>query len=236
MRTIFAAFALLLTSSAAPAWAQAEKAQTAQNDARRQALNQIVDSFRQRQFGTMLTQAEALIAAYEKDYAGEKRQIFSARTQTESLMYMTQAAAARTSSIALDDGWSTAWFLKGFALIDLNRSDEAGPALERAVALAPLNAQFLAELAEWHKSRRQWDKALDLFNRADAAAAYSPDSVKAFEQGRALRGIGFVQIELGKLDEAEAMFNRALALDPNDAKAKGELDYIRDQRAKLPKS
>ena len=240
MRTVFAAFALLLASSAAPALAQAAKAENSQNnvqnDARRQALDQIVDSFRQRQFGTMITQADALIAVYEKDYAGEKRRIYCARTQAEMILYMGTAANAKESAIALDDTWSTAWFLKGFALIDLNRADEAGPALEKAVALSPYNAQFLAELAEWHKSRRQWDKALDLFQRADGATAFSPENIKTFEQGRALRGIGFVQIELGRLDEAEAMFNKALALDPNDAKAKGELGYIRDQRAKLPKS
>jgi Flp pilus assembly protein TadD len=50
------------------------------------------------------------------------------------------------------------------------------------------------------------------------------------ELGRALRGKGFVLVELGKLDEAEAMYRRCLAIDPADTKAANELRYVQSRR------
>lgn len=43
---------------------------------------------------------------------------------------------------------------------------------------------------------------------------------------------GYALVELRRWDEAEARYRQALALDPNDAKAKNELVYIAEQRAK----
>jgi Flp pilus assembly protein TadD len=47
-----------------------------------------------------------------------------------------------------------------------------------------------------------------------------------------MRGMGFVLIERGGLDEAEALFRDCLKLNPDDDHAKKELAYITEQRQK----
>jgi tetratricopeptide (TPR) repeat protein len=175
---------------------------------------------------------ERIIADNEKAHRGETRQVYCARSPAESLLYAGMGAEAKKEVVVFGPDWSMAIFLKGFSLIDLQRPDEARPLFERAVAMSPMNAQFLGELAEWHKSARDWGEAYALFERASAAAEFSPDEMKSHDKRRALRGMGFVLIEQGRLDEAEALFRKVLDMDPNDSGAKSELQYIDDQRAK----
>src|SRR5262249_33450357 len=73
---------------------------------------------------------------------------------------------------------------------------------------------------------------LAAFQAAEAAAReFSPAEVRTRELSRSMRGVGFVMIELGKLDEAERKFREALQLDPADAGAARELQYIEKLRA-----
>jgi len=234
---LFVAATALLVLGAPSAFAGADPtAADVATRQHRQAINEIAIDLQQRKLVEAVAKADALIAEFDAAYAGDKRRIYCARDPAETIAYMLIAASDWQSAIALDATWPTALFFKGFALIDLHRSDEAGPLLERAVALSPSNAQFLAELGEWHKSRRRWDAAYDHIERARDASALSPEAMKAFDEGRALRGMGFVLIELGKLDEGERRFHEALKLNPNDAGAKGELDYISRQRTRLPRT
>ena len=96
-----------------------------------------------------------------------------------------------------------------------------------------MDAQYQAELGEWYKSRKDWARAYAAFEQASTAAEFSPEEAKSFEKRRALRGMGFALSEQGKFDEAEKLFRQCLKLDPNDAGAKQELEYIREQREKL---
>jgi len=41
-----------------------------------------------------------------------------------------------------------------------------------------------------------------------------------------------VLVERGKLDEAEKKYQQCIAANPNDTKAKAELQYVREQKAK----
>ena len=173
---------------------------------------------------------DRIIAGQEREHAGETRRIYCAHTPEETLTYMTMAATDGKSAVALDPTWCMAIFLKGFALIDLNRPDDARPYLERAVEMAPMNSQFLSELAEWHKVRHEWTEAYALFERAEPASDLSLAANRQFHKARAIRGMGFVLIEQGRLDDAEKLFRKCLEMDPNDEKAKIELEYIRQQR------
>ena len=173
---------------------------------------------------------DPVIAAEAKRHEDERRQIYCAHSPEETLMYTGMAAQANRDAVVLDPTWCMAIFLTGFALIDLNRPDEAKPLFDRAVEMAPMNSQFLSELAEWHKVRREWGTAFTLFERSSAASELSNEADRIAHKGRALRGMGFVLIEQGKLDEAERLFHQALELNPNDAAAKNELQYIEEQR------
>jgi Flp pilus assembly protein TadD len=58
----------------------------------------------------------------------------------------------------------------------------------------------------------------------------SDDATKTINLTRAWRGQGYCLVEQGKLNEAEAMYRKCLALDPKDNKARGELEYIQGLR------
>jgi tetratricopeptide (TPR) repeat protein len=178
---------------------------------------------------------DKLIAARERAYAGDTRMIFNSRSTAEGVVYGGLAVQQKRDSLIDGDNWSLAYFLKGFALIDLNRPAEAKAQYDKALALAPMNSHYLGEIAEWHKNNKDFPAALDMFAKARDAADLSPPEAKVFDGTRALRGMAFVLIEQGKLDEAEARLNDALKMDPNDAKAKNELQYIADRRAQIRK-
>ena len=49
-------------------------------------------------------------------------------------------------------------------------------------------------------------------------------------QGFALRGLGYIAVERKQWDKALGFYNEALKLNPNDDKAKAEIDFIRRSR------
>jgi tetratricopeptide (TPR) repeat protein len=176
---------------------------------------------------------DKVIAANDARHRKSTELIYCARTQVETLLYMAEAATAKRSAIAVDPTWCDAIHLKGYALVELGRPAEAREFSQRAVAMAPHNAYYRAELAESYKSDRNWDKAFALFKQAaDDARYFSPEGSKTAELARALRGMGFVLSEKGQFDEAKKLFEECLRLDPKDGKAKSELQYIADQRAR----
>jgi tetratricopeptide (TPR) repeat protein len=175
---------------------------------------------------------DPVIDRHAASYKGSKHDVYCSRSMNETLYYMLLAKSQGRDAVAVDPAWSEAYYYKAYALIELGRIQEARAMLEKARALSPRNSQYLSELAHtWHADR-EWQKALDLFAEAEKAAAISPPEVKNQEMSRALRGQGFSLIELGRLDEAEAKFNAALAIDRHDVRAKNELAYIEQLRQK----
>jgi tetratricopeptide (TPR) repeat protein len=176
---------------------------------------------------------DKVIAANEARHHDKSQQIYCARSQEEVLLYMFEAAAAKHSAIAVDPTYCDAIFLKGFSLIDLGQPTEARKYIEQAVAMAPHNAYYRGELAEGYKIEHNFEEAYNLFEQASAdAREFTPKEDKTFELTRALRGMGWVRSEQGRFDEAEKLFRECLQIDPEDAKAKKELDYIAQQRGK----
>jgi tetratricopeptide (TPR) repeat protein len=173
---------------------------------------------------------DRIIAFHVSKNESDNRRKYCASSSEESLAYMVMAANDKQSATMVDRQLCMAIFLKGFALIDLKRPLEAKPLFDQALAMAPMNSQFLAELAEWHKVRREWEPSFALFERALDAVAFSPADLQLRRQCRALRGMGFIRIEQGNLDEARTLFERCLKIDPNDEKSKAELRFIEDER------
>lgn len=178
---------------------------------------------------------DKIIAAYELRYQGQASRPYTGRWQMESLMYLLEAAASKQEpkqgAIIVPQVWSDAWYLKGYALIELKRPAEARSALEAALALAPRNSQYLGELGTWYLGQRNWPQALKIFEQAEAAAKeFSPPEVKNKELSRAWRGLGYIYVEQGRWDDAEKIYLRCLELDRNDRRAQNELNYVRSQR------
>jgi tetratricopeptide (TPR) repeat protein len=135
-------------------------------------------------------------------------------------------------TLVINSIWGDALFIKGSALVSLKEYAEAEQVLAEAIALSPMNSMYLSEYAYVFLARKQWLEGLAWAQKAEEAASFSPESDAKGERGLALRHMGFAQIELGRLDEAEKTFKAALKLDRNDAKAKHELEYIKQMRAR----
>lgn len=178
---------------------------------------------------------DKVIAHFEALRKDKTDVAYCARSPAESLVYLLQAAKDKVPASVYGPAWCDAYFLRGYALIELGRTGAARAALERAVQLAPREAHYRSELAELYAREKNWNEALAAF---DASATVAEESVekerKNAELGRALRGKGYVLVELGRLDEAEAMYRRCLALDPADRKAMNELRYVQSRQQKQP--
>jgi Flp pilus assembly protein TadD len=186
-----------------------------------------------------LANCEKVIAAFKEHYADTKEKIYCARSSTESLGYLLQAAAnadkgklGKKDAIVLSSTWASAYFLKGYALQELGRIPEAKSALMEALELSPWSSLYLSELGSVYKLEKNWKEAKKAFDAAEEHAALSPDELKATELGLARRGQGYVLVELGQLDEAEKKYLQCLKDDPNDKKAAAELEYVRNLKAK----
>ena len=95
----------------------------------------------------------------------------------------------------------------GLALCDLNRPSEAEPRFRAALGLAPNTIPALTGLAKLAMQRNDPGSALQFLQQASAA---DPDNVPVkIQLGRALQ-------QLGRLDEAEALFKSALEVVPGN--------------------
>jgi tetratricopeptide (TPR) repeat protein len=187
---------------------------------------------------------EKVITAFQAHYGKSQHKIYCARSSTETLAYLVTAGAAmnkgefdkgKKDAICLSPTWANAFYIKGYALQELRRVVEAKVALKRAIEFSPQNSQYLSELGSVYVLEKNWSEAMKTFRAAEDNAAISPDDVRGDELGRARRGIGYVLVELGKLDEAEKKYQQCLADNPKDSRAADELEYVRNLKAKRGK-
>jgi Flp pilus assembly protein TadD len=177
--------------------------------------------------------ADQVIAHYRAAYADERRDIYSAREAAEALAYMAKSVDAQRDAVVVSHAWGDAYALKGFSLVELGRVKEARAAIDAALALSPLNSQYLSELGYLHLLESRPADALEVYKRAtEGAESVAPRGYEKRQLGVALRGQGYSLIELGRLDEAEAVLRKCLELDADDAKARNELRYIESLRRK----
>ena len=115
----------------------------------------------------------------------------------------------KNNAIGLSSTRADAYYMKAYALQDLGRVPEAKTNVQRALAMSPFNSQYRSELGEIYQLEKNWAKAKQEFAEAEDNAKLAPEESKAAELGRARRGLAYVFVELGKLDEAEKNTNSA---------------------------
>jgi tetratricopeptide (TPR) repeat protein len=185
-----------------------------------------------------LVLADAVVQSYEDRYRrGNKIQVFASRSPAEAQAYLNEVGRKPTQGKEATEAgvypstWGDAYYLKSFILTEMKRAPEARKSIEAAVALAPHNAAYRAELGQLLLKEKNWEAAAKEFKRAEAdAREFSPSTVRNRELARAMRGQAFVMVEKKDLDGAEKLYNECLKIDPSDMEAKAELRYIAQKR------
>ncbi len=155
------------------------------------------------------------------------KQVYCARVREEMLFYLLKSAEKKEEAEVLPQLWADAFYLKGCASVELGKIEDAKTFIKKALELSPSNSMYLAELGHIYQGEKKLVEAMELFKRAEeSASAYSPENVKNTELTRAMRGVGYSLIELGRLDEAEEKYKKCLEINKDDKTALGELSYI----------
>ena len=176
---------------------------------------------------------DPVIAGCGALYNSSEEKFYSSRGMTETLYYLLKAAADDKSSKVVGQTCAEALYLKGYASLELGDVIEAEKWVRRALEMSPVNARYLSELGFLYQGRKDWEKALEIYRDAEEyAKTYSPESTKTLELGRAMRGVGYSLIEMGRLDDAEEKFRECLQLNKNDKAAQYELEYIEMLRSR----
>lgn len=180
------------------------------------------------------------IAFFEQRYDPAKTKVRCGRTSVAGLSAGLEAALGGGDVTVLGPEWCDALFYKAYCLVELGRVPEAEAVLARACEMMPGDPMYLSELGDAQQRQGKSEAALATFEKALAAAtalAAEPDAAERSPGGRppvqwqtrALRGIGYALVELGRLEDARATYRRALDIDPNDATAKKELEYVNER-------
>lgn len=122
------------------------------------------------------------------------------------------------------------------AIICIERGDfkSATKFLEKGIELEPDNPRLLSEMGLLlgeigtnSGNRDFYNKAIHFYDKAFNSRQFNTDGQKA----RALRGIGFVLIELGEYDKAKELYEASLTWEESD-NARTELKLIAEQKNK----
>jgi tetratricopeptide (TPR) repeat protein len=174
---------------------------------------------------------DPVISQFEALFKNSPARIYSAQNQVQMIMYAAMPDKTGGGTQVLDGTWADAYLLKAYALTELRRIEDAQVALKAASALSPMNSLYVSELAYTYQAQKDYAKSIATYEEAAGLAELGSDEQsKTIDLTRAWRGEGYCLVEQGKLDLAEAMYKKSIALDPHDDKSRGELNYIRGLR------
>lgn len=122
----------------------------------------------------------------------------------------------------IGSAYPKAYYYLGFLKVKMKEYEEAVAFLDLGRALEPTNPKFNFEKAQALVRLKRHQEALALY---DAVNTVGPH-VSPHELAVAYRGRGFVLIEMGEVDRAEAAFKRSLETEPDNEVALSELQYI----------
>jgi tetratricopeptide (TPR) repeat protein len=169
--------------------------------------------------------------------AGADDEIYASHSATETDVYTkkvakeNEGAAKPVRMVAVDGAWTDALLLKARAQVALNKTSAAKSTLDQASVLSPVYPYVWIEYGKLHKSEKDWDKMLSAYKTTENYAGAVEDKVVQKQLlATGLHGQAEALIELGRLDEAEALYKRCLKMDAGDTAATDGLAQINARR------
>tara|TARA_B100000678_G_scaffold146139_1_gene122091 strand:- start:601 stop:1389 length:789 start_codon:yes stop_codon:yes gene_type:complete len=156
--------------------------------------------------------------------------VYCASSPTATITYMALAASQKHDAIAVTDSYCDARFLLAYQLAEDGQYDAAAKAIEKVLVNDPMNSHYLNELGFARSHGGDLSGGLEAYRSAQGYAGLADESDQPHWTALALRGQGWVLIEQGQWDEAEAAFRESLQFEPDNEVAKSELEYIAQNR------
>jgi tetratricopeptide (TPR) repeat protein len=132
----------------------------------------------------------------------------------------------KSSFVCKGNPFAAAGFYLGSFYNEIGQSDQALAALDLGLVAGPNSPILIAERNAALVSLHRWDDVLAGAARGLAIANISPE-----DHALMLRNRGYALTELRRLDEAQQAYEQSLKLEPDNALAKNELNYIATLKA-----
>lgn len=202
-----------------------------------QTLEQATLALQKRDADTALPRLNDAIAQFEKTFADFPAPYYAAQNRVEALYYLMQAANsdAKSNTYVIDGNWANLYYLRAYAHIEKGDLAAAQRDLDTLLKLSPANALAYNERGHLHSLRKDWQAAQADFQAAIDHNLTDNDHERDNINARAQRGLAFILIEEGKLDDAEAIYQELLQKNPNDAMSQNQLAYIQQLRSQQSK-
>lgn len=171
--------------------------------------------------------AEQYAARYQRS---EQQRYYCSDRGAETLLYLTAAMADGASAVVVDTDWCEALFMQAYAQVEAKKLALAVAPLEEALELAPYNARYASEYGFVLSRLGRLDEGMDAYRQALEAAELGDGDDK--QAAVAWRGIGWIHADRREWDAAEEALRKSLEIEPDNAIALGELDYVAQQRAR----
>ncbi|WCE04386.1 hypothetical protein [Pseudoxanthomonas sp. JBR18] len=181
--------------------------------------------------GDMATAAPLLERAIkycdaQRNQPGRKSVSFSSRREYEQYM---EGPGKGQPTEWLDIACASAYQQAGYALAGARRPAEALTYLEIATQVGPYYPVAWTEKGFVLNQLGQPAQALEAYTTALEVARAHPEA--AYVSAVAWRGIGYSKVELKDLEGGREAYQQSLQLEPGNATAVRELDYIAQRQA-----
>jgi tetratricopeptide (TPR) repeat protein len=171
--------------------------------------------------------AEEYAARYQRS---EQQRYYCSDGGAETLLYLTTALVDGASAMVVDTDWCEALFMQAYARVEAKKLALAVEPLEEVLELAPYSARYVNEYGFVLSRLGRLDEGMDAYREALEAAELGDGDDK--QAAVAWRGIGWIHADRREWDAAEDALRKSLEIEPDNAIALGELDYVAQQRAR----
>ena len=169
------------------------------------------------------------VIAFCDGLLAEKRKLVSVANDGEYTAYVAVSGDGEPVDW-VDMACPEAYNTRAFIAVERKDAAAAFSSLDKAIRLAPYWVDPLAELGHLLNTTGNPAEGLARYQAALALVESHPRNRPT--HALVLRGVGYSQVELGDLDAAEQSYRKSLEVEPGNALAQRELEYILEQRKK----
>ena len=138
---------------------------------------------------------------------------------------LDEAATSFETAVEWNPGYATGWYNLGVAYKKKAQFDKAAEALTRSLAIAPNDPRTELNLAMVLAVQKKYVESFPHYETSLRLAPQEPEVHLSY--ANALNNYGAAMGQSGKQEDAMALFERALQIDPGNASAKKNIEYTK---------